>query len=92
MEQKTNVEVIETEAKEVVAVVEEQTEVKGLIPKAQAWVKKNGKKIAKVAAIGGGVLAAGYVLGKRSNSQSEVIDIPEEDITEYDDSDIENVG
>ncbi len=96
MEQKNvNNEVIEAEAKEVVAVIPENKteEVTGLIPKAKAWFKKNGKKIVKVAAIGGAVLGAGYVLGKRSNDgQSEVIDIPAEDITECDVSDIENIG
>ena len=91
MEQKTNVEVMEVEAKEV-AVVEEQTDVKGLIPKTKAFVKKNGKKIVKGLAIGGGLLVAGFVMGKRNNGHSEVIDIPEEDITEYDDSDVENIG
>ena len=91
MEQKTNNEVMDVEVKEVI-VTEEQTEVKGLIPKAKDWFKKNRKKIVKVAAIGGGILAAGIVLGKRHNGQSEVIDIPEEDITEYGVSEDENIA
>ena len=88
MNENINNEVMEVEAKEV-TVVEEQTEVKGLIPKTKEFFKKNGKKIAKGLVIGATILGAGIVLGKRSNSQSEVIDIPDDDITECDNSDVE---
>lgn len=87
MDQNTNMEAMDVEVKEV-AVVEEQTEeVKGFIPKVKAWFKENGKVIAKVALFGSAVLGAGYALGKRSNGQSDAIDISDEDIVECNDND-----
>lgn len=67
-------------------VVEEKTEKKSPM----AWLKKNGKKVAKGAAIGAGILAA-YAIGKGSGSRHTAsVDGLDDGVVEFDDSDLSN--